>query len=521
MTNKHLMRLLLLLLAIVIASCAFEEDIIHHHAHENEVKIVQKSLDELLKSQKFVTAAKRIPRKKGFASSDEMSRSALEEQLRFTIIDVPVNVVSIDNKTYYVMKVETDERTDNKLENFVLYEEQVDGKIGDIITYNTEKDAIAAAEQINLAGIKNTRDVTATEIKDPELGKFILVMFMYPYCAYAGTDSECSGYITNIFGCGLQISFGTQWVQDEVGAGLSGNGPGPSGGATSGGSGSGGPGSNGSTGGDDDGDPTNDPPPTGTGNGDGHGAPIISAPVSENSEPPPPTPCDELKKKAKTYTEPNPHAAVSLTDGIVTVPKALQDIQSNIGDFAETAYSVRYIGDADVYGPTAYKFQGPLGRHVQLPPDPEQFAIIHIHLDNIEQTDIPMFAPWDVLALYNMVYTYTGTNNAGHSLFYVTMTAMVEGELRTYAIKIKNLQQLIAFRHDVYDEGKLPRYEIRMLNDYITAGGLNATARALHKVFLERFSQYGVGLYRLKADNNWEELTLAANNYTVTATPCP
>ena len=94
------------------------------------------SYAELMKNNQFSRAVKRIP-KKQVITQDFTGRSVVEDTYGFTILDAPVKVIEVDNKTSYTLQVVTDENTTGELENLILFENPIDDKIGHIITYNT------------------------------------------------------------------------------------------------------------------------------------------------------------------------------------------------------------------------------------------------------------------------------------------------------------------------------------------------------------------------------------------------
>ncbi len=226
----------LFLLGTIIASCTLEKDAIHEHNYKGGMKIETMSYSDLMKNNQFSTAVKRIP-KKQIIKNDFSGRSSVEDTYGFTILDAPVKVVVIDDKTIYTLQIITDNNTTGNLENLILFADPQDEKLGHIVTYNTLAITEKSTNEIIEAGIKQEATITLEGISNTDTnGKFILVSFFYSLCS--GIPYDCGGGI-----CGFGYSQQTVWIP-EIGIG-DGGGSGAAGGAGGAGGGTGGTGGGG------------------------------------------------------------------------------------------------------------------------------------------------------------------------------------------------------------------------------------------------------------------------------------
>ena len=188
MKQKLLKKSLLLFLSgIIIVSCTLENEVLHEHNHKNGIKIETMSYAELMKNNQFSRAVKRIP-KKQVITQDFMGRSVVEDTYGFTILDAPVKVIEVDNKTTYTLQVVSDDNTTGELENLILFENPIDDKIGHIVTYNTLATASETENEIVEAGIKEATTITTTDTN-----KGIVSMVLSYYCKAYGTSADCGG----------------------------------------------------------------------------------------------------------------------------------------------------------------------------------------------------------------------------------------------------------------------------------------------------------------------------------------
>ena len=61
--NRNIKFLLSFILSIIILSCAYEEDLIENHHHNDKMKMEKIKYNELIKTNVFNQAVKRIPKK--------------------------------------------------------------------------------------------------------------------------------------------------------------------------------------------------------------------------------------------------------------------------------------------------------------------------------------------------------------------------------------------------------------------------------------------------------------------------
>lgn len=195
--NLKKIKILLLLLTAVFYSCdkdLYEE--VFKPVINQKANVRTSTLKEIFKDKDFVLAYKKIP-KKNTSSSSEFCRSTFEENNGFTIIDETVRVVETDNLTTYTLLIESDDNTEGKLENLVLFSELQDGELGYIIEYNSLSDLGLTEEEIIQNGIKNV-DGILTDVNSTS--KVVFYHYWVGHCIVASTHFQfCDGIQGNQF----------------------------------------------------------------------------------------------------------------------------------------------------------------------------------------------------------------------------------------------------------------------------------------------------------------------------------
>lgn len=154
-----------------------------------DYKIRMEEFEKVYADPIFQSSFSKITKNKLTASLT--SRSALEENKGFTILDAPVKIIEKNGITTYTLLVERDQTVDGKLENLVLYSEPIAGEIGYIIKYNALKESGLTEKQIKDSGIDELVGViTDVNVSD----KFMEVYFFVKHCIVGyGHPRYCGG----------------------------------------------------------------------------------------------------------------------------------------------------------------------------------------------------------------------------------------------------------------------------------------------------------------------------------------
>lgn len=188
---KKIKFLLLLVMGFIFFSCTTEEDAIHKHNHDQKISIEKMQFAELMEIATFSRAISRIPKKKNVNATN--GKTAMEEQYGFEIVDVPVKVINYEGETYYTLLINSDDKTDNKLENLVLYADPTGDYLGYIVKYGIDKDLATTEESVKQAGIEDTNALTADGIENSDLSKFVVISFFIRYVmGFLSTVEEVS-----------------------------------------------------------------------------------------------------------------------------------------------------------------------------------------------------------------------------------------------------------------------------------------------------------------------------------------
>lgn len=135
--KQKLKKILLLYLftGTLFVSCTMEEEVIRNHNYSKDIKIYQKSFDELIKDSKFATSFNKLPKRKTNLKSGEQARTVMEEQYGFTITNSPVRVVQVGNLTSYTFHIERNTPNSTYFENLVVQNDSIGNTTAHIIKY--------------------------------------------------------------------------------------------------------------------------------------------------------------------------------------------------------------------------------------------------------------------------------------------------------------------------------------------------------------------------------------------------
>ena len=450
----------------------------------NETQFHRINISELTNDYEFVKVYSRIGKLKVRNEGNVLSKTVLENQYGFTIIDSTVNLVDYGGKKSYSFLIKKDSLAFNKFQNLhVIIESPTSSKFT-IIDYDknimTDWTNRETYDDVNMVDIAFDPSLTiSTQQRLP------CIMIMGYECSAKGRSGDCHGTDNN------SSCYSTMTV--DCGGGGSGGASAGAGGASGSGSGSG----------------TSAGSGTGnSGGGGGSGDDIVVAPVIPYSAP---NPCINLKKH------------LSLTEGVklkalvpTLQPKLLNRFEhGNMltknpnGGFATPTTPMGTMGDI--------KFK--VGGNV--------FGSVHTHP---YPAGVGMFSWRDVSSLSTFHREATMLNKSECVIYLVCKDDYGVNQL--YALKIENALALEeALNNEVNqqfsqnDLATLPLAQIeKKMDDLLTIEYRDKVLEGPEVAFLQRFSNHGIKLFKTNSSmTNWDSLSLDNTNPNVPKakkTPC-
>lgn len=437
----------------------------------------------------------------------------------------------LENYHSYTFKVER-ENPEYRLENLILsYHDSLEVYHAYIQTYEITKEelnAINSEEYVDLEGKINLLSIDGTEIISDFFNKeMITINELCPITT--GVCGSGDHTLGNQGDCNIPGTFTYTHTWVDCSWSLDPNEGVPSGG---GGGNSGGGG---------------DPPPNDYDGSDpdihGNGGSIITSPNTgcrgagcieiEDPEEEEDKKCEELDKLMATYQGTNPSMNTSVGD--LKIRTAITNIDNYLDNNHEKGYGFYNQNNYPLYGPFANHEPHSSDDYVHFPTIGYQFGTLHTHPDDGEGT--AMFSLNDINSLINIRNNYqlNGLNPSGDDLFVSVLVVKHGGETHTYAIKIKdanNLQGLSDIKNN--DPAKYELMTAKLQQEYTeNINGQNvalSSPEAIQIAFLKFANRFtlGVSLYEMKTENegspnvsqSWEELTLSNNENDIERNPC-
>ena len=167
---KHQLKkilLLYLLTGTLFVSCTMEEEAIRNHNYSKEIKIYQKSFDELIKDSKFATSFNKLPKKKSTLQTSTQARTVMEEQYGFTITNTPARVMQVGKITSYTFHIERENSDPTFFENLVIQNDSIGNTTAHIIKYTPFMPMTAFAEH-NSYGFEGETEFTSIIYDDTQ-----------------------------------------------------------------------------------------------------------------------------------------------------------------------------------------------------------------------------------------------------------------------------------------------------------------------------------------------------------------
>ena len=114
--------------------------------NKSSFKIKEMPIHQLLKIDKFNNSLQKIGLKMNSPTDISFSRTGLEDEFNFTIVDTPAKVIEEANKTTYTMLIERDLVDFNVIENLVVQIDDSNKMVAIIIKYNSVGEVIKTAD---------------------------------------------------------------------------------------------------------------------------------------------------------------------------------------------------------------------------------------------------------------------------------------------------------------------------------------------------------------------------------------
>lgn len=109
------------LAVFLLNSCTQEKEFINEH-NQPKIKFEEKSFKEALNLSLFNDALKKVSKQKGALRSEDVARTALEDQYGFTIVtDAPIRIITDENGIVsYTILIEREVKEELKFENLMI-----------------------------------------------------------------------------------------------------------------------------------------------------------------------------------------------------------------------------------------------------------------------------------------------------------------------------------------------------------------------------------------------------------------
>ncbi len=492
--------LLLSFVSLVFVSCELQEEVVQDHNYSKNIKIYQKSFDELLTDKKFAKSFNKIPKNKEIIRSNIQGRTVMEQQYGFTITNTPVRVMQVGNLTSYTFHIERDVNDNSYFENLVVQNDSLGNTSAQIIKYTPYEPMTTFVEHNSYIFEGNIEFSSIIYDDTPVIltGKAITVCRrLWGTRCTANDRGACVAPSHVPFSiCLTQNCLNQQFISEICTTYDDGESEENDGGGTGIGVSS-----------------------NNTGGGGGNNNPIYSDPVcgdncitdAENS-----TPCEDLKSK----TSNNPDYMDRFNE-------------LNVPNNYTLPYESGFAERRNNNGGTDYNNLTPQMGYPALRFPSGCFNFTHVHNNNVKEIEnelidvnVKMLSPEDLYALLFNCQT-TCTNNGGTATDAYGVMLSNEGIfaitlLEPYVRNTEFHQKYIEFEKNYLRKSEKILFDL----------SLNAEQRKkkLEKMFLQEVKTLGlgdkIGLFEGTVTNragiknlNWTRKTLNANN-TVTENPC-
>jgi len=499
---KRKLLMILGFMAVFLHSCQNDDFKENNHNHQNKlnVKIEDKTFENLMNDQKFSSAFGKIPKQKYKLPNSIVAKTVMEEDYDFIISDdIPAKVItteSLISYTFHISRENDSLENSNSFENLVVLTDSLDTVRAYIIKYNLLSEPVYVNEH-NSYIIDAEKEVTPITYNNSQAkisvigsdGCTVLTLmcpYEHPHPAGAGCIAEDRGDL--------------YWEADSSGCGGGGGGS-SSGGWTGSGNTGTSPGDGNSNGNQNGGGGNN------SGSFDASG--IVTTPVgldgrNQNSTSNDENNCITLNELTQTD---------SLSANIKPIVGQLRNKTSLDKEwYCMFKRSIAYSGEEyDTYPSSEGVTEGASINDAKIMLG--TFFMGQIHTHPLGQD--AMFS-WRDLRALKQLYEETGNFNKANVFL---MIVCHNGEV--YSLKVNNFNLLnmkitadLNRAKGVNVEEKEMYLDIEF-RDFCKTNGLE-------KGFLKRFATYGVSIYKASDENltNWDKLELGNNNQTVNKVSC-
>ncbi len=501
---------------VVLISCEkelYEEGI----KQNNNLKIEQKSFQELLLNKKFSSAYEKVEKSKVIKREALQGRTSLEDEYNFTIVEQsPVKILTNDSdgSVTYVMLIERPITENLKFENLILYDKNgiLDGRIIKYtLSKEPEKDENHGGEILDII---NT-EMTTLEI-DGRYGIPCVMTYTImcgtlgttPYNNYTGVhiaNWECYSLSNDLF---MVTSL-------ECAGGGANDGVGSTGvGSTSGNSNTG---------------------PNG-GSGVGTTPSIPTSPISPfgSNEAIQKTPCESLNKILQTPT--------SLPAGAISIKDALNQLSNNADDGLNHEEGFNFVfnpTNGQMYAVSADPLDDNMIKYSR---NALVFGGGHFHQAGLE----PQFSHDDLFVLSSFINQFNTNSTINNAQAPLPMHILVTTDGNVYAIMADDMNAFSTLINSIYNNRrKRNKFRAKLADEYadkyVPATNSYPTNPDVYQIILLSFiknindfdgnGDLGIKLYKANKTNDvltgsWEELSLKQTNelnfynFTIEKTNC-
>ncbi|TGD56762.1 hypothetical protein [Flavobacterium humi] len=155
MKKAILLKISMCFALLTLMSCEKDADI--QLENDQNLRVTEKSFDELTQDLKFKSAIAKVLKK-----ANINSRTAMENQYGFSIADLPAKVITSESTTSYTLLIERDNQSESYFENLVIKVNSQNSISASILKYTPTK--ITAYPQHNSFTFEGTRSLTSIEV---------------------------------------------------------------------------------------------------------------------------------------------------------------------------------------------------------------------------------------------------------------------------------------------------------------------------------------------------------------------
>ncbi|MEW5675795.1 hypothetical protein ABGT15_05740 [Flavobacterium enshiense] len=203
---KNLFYLSLLLSGLIIVGCELQEDVIDQHNHKQNLKMYEKTFDELMSDEKFVNSFNKLPKSKKKISTSAIGKTVMEEEYGFIITDKPAIIIESEQGVSYTFNITRELISDDYFENLIIENQPNNITKAYIVKYNIPitNNSLLLSSNYNEANTIITPIVYNNNIVSPNSKLYpsgeTCMTYYFPMCEVTG-GSYNSDHIANSDQC--------------------------------------------------------------------------------------------------------------------------------------------------------------------------------------------------------------------------------------------------------------------------------------------------------------------------------